>query len=159
MRIHVPQMKTDLAALDVLGWIDRYGGEWIVNAVEDEGFIMARMGTMDAERLERSGSDSLCGVFDSSSEPESVAADLLAGREAPKKPRRAMVRGTTERVIEALRLGEATSTELAKRIGIEENVVQTTMSRLEKKYVVRKTGKMRQNKRGAKPAHVYAVAA
>lgn len=75
MRIHITTIAPESAAVEIMAHMQRHGGEWIVNAVEDEGYVMARVGTLDGKRLSRSCSPSLCGPFSAA-----TTIDELEGR-------------------------------------------------------------------------------
>lgn len=57
MRIHITTTAPELAAVEIMQHMEAHGGEWIVNAVEDEGYVMAR--GPHARQLMRSGSPAI----------------------------------------------------------------------------------------------------
>lgn len=63
MRIHITTDAPAEAAATLMAHMREQGGEWIVNAMQKEGFMAARVGTFAGQSLERSLSPCLCGPF------------------------------------------------------------------------------------------------
>ena len=85
--IQISEVAPDKAALKIADLCDERGGQWIVNAVEDEGFVAARVGYPFAQRLERNGSPNLAGPFNSRWLVCNIAADLAAAQVAGRSLR------------------------------------------------------------------------
>ena len=85
MRIHITTIAPEAAAVEIMEHMQARGGEWIVNAVEDEGYVMARVGTLDGKRLERSMSPCLCGPFSAAWSMRVIRKDLKDARDGGKR--------------------------------------------------------------------------
>ena len=85
--IQISEVAPDKAALKIADLCDERGGQWIVNAVEDEGFVAARVGYPFAQRLERSGSPNLTGPFNARWRVCDIAAHLAAAQVAGRSVR------------------------------------------------------------------------
>jgi hypothetical protein len=144
--IHITEVAADKAALQIADVMDDKGGQWLVNSVDDEGYIMARVGSPFANRLQRSGA-TLAGPFNARWKIVFIAADLQEAkcvgnikiaRKAETAARR-MYRGKTIRrsrntvmmhVALALSASPLTSDAIAERIGVDEQAVRNALRRL-----------------------------
>ena len=80
MRIHITETAPEKAAREVIRFAREHGGEWFANALEDDGYLIARVGTLDGKRLERSFSPCLCGPFSAEWSRPAIASDLRYAR-------------------------------------------------------------------------------
>jgi len=144
--IQITETVADKAALQIADVMDDKGGEWIVNPVEDEGYVMARVGSPFANRLQRSGA-SLAGPFNARWKIVFIAADLQdakctgnvkIARKAATAARRMYRTTKTPRsrntvmmhVALALAARPLTSDVIAERIGVSEQAVRNALRRL-----------------------------
>lgn len=140
MRIHSTTIAPEQAAVEIMRHMAR-GGEWIVNAVEDEGYVMARVGTLDGKRLSRSLSPSLCGPFSASTSVDEVegririARRISLGVKSDSAQREAKAKGDdwvspTRRAEEMLAEGPVKIADLVETIGISRGAAHKLMYRL-----------------------------
>src|SRR5690242_1324317 len=100
MRTHITTDAPAEAAAILMAHMREHGGEWIVNAMQKEGFMAARVGTFAGRSLERSLSPCLCGPFSAKWDLGFIEADMreaneigysqkasAAGRSKPGRPR------------------------------------------------------------------------
>jgi hypothetical protein len=73
------------AVMDVL----RTGGQWAINVAISEGCMLARVGTGAGDRLLRSGSPCIAGIFDASVSPNALREAIgHAGLGELREPKR-----------------------------------------------------------------------
>lgn len=149
MRIHITTIAPESAAVEIMEHMQARGGEWIVNAVEDEGYVMARVGTLDGKRLERSLSPCLVGPFSSAWSLACVESDLklsraigyglkssMAGRSVPISRGGAWMvtgykpRGDEVTIVEQLKREQLPVTELASRLNLPRKRVADLLRKL-----------------------------
>lgn len=135
--------------------MDAQGGEWIVNAVDDEGYIMARVGSIYAGMLQRSGSPSLAGPFSARWKIVFIAADLQEAKSqhsakmarkvetaARRLYRSKKVRRSRNTVMMHVTMALApkpiTSDVIAEKIGVDEQCVRNALRRLMRGGTVRR---------------------
>lgn len=100
MRMHITTDNPEDAAAILMARMREQGGEWIVNAMQKEGFMAAQVGSPAGNSLERSMSPCLCGPFSALWDLGFVEADMreaneigramktsAAGRSKPGRPR------------------------------------------------------------------------
>jgi hypothetical protein len=147
MRIHITTVAPEEAAIEIMQHMESRGGEWIVNAVEDEGYVMARIGTLDGKRLERSLSPCLCGPFDARWSLATMTIDLRAARaigygvksslKRPAEPRRSHLGrppgghiSPTHETLKRLEQRNWTVSELAADLNITRRSAQNAVQKL-----------------------------
>jgi len=131
MRIHITTIAPAEAAAILMAHMREQGGEWIVNAMQKEGFMAARVGTFAGRSLERSLSTCLCGPFSDRWSLEFIEADMrdaneigyglktsAAGRSKPGRPRNdGEPRGDEVHVVEILRERPLAIVPIAEMLG------------------------------------------
>jgi hypothetical protein len=141
MRIHITTNAPHKAAREIMQHMESYGGEWIVNAVEDEGYIMAKAGTLAGKRLSRSLSPSLCGPFSTNTTVDEVEGRIRIARRISlgvksdssireAKPKDDDWVSPTRRAEEMLQEGHVKIRDLVETIGITRNAAHKLMYRL-----------------------------
>lgn len=80
MRIEIEEKAPGIAAPILRKEMERRGGSWLVNAVGGEGYVAARVGTLEGKRLSRSGAVGLCGPFDITTDQDYIEAAMLTAR-------------------------------------------------------------------------------
>lgn len=138
--IQVSEVAADKAALQIADVLDSEGGRWLVNAVEDEGFVMARVGTLECKRLERSGSPNLAGPFDARWLIAYIAEELRAAQMAGRyvravevTPRSRKPKSRVEliaRILDMLTTGEKGVAYMERVTGASNWTIRATLSRL-----------------------------
>jgi Uncharacterized conserved protein len=136
--IQVSEVAPDKAALAIADVLDSEGGRWLVNAVEDEGFVMARVGTLEGKRLERSGSPNLAGPFGTLWRISYIAADLAAAQKAGQRVRVITPRirapksryELIERIVALLGVRQRAASDLAQATGTSVDTVRKALRRL-----------------------------
>jgi hypothetical protein len=78
MRIEIGEKSAAKAAAILIALMKKRGGYWIVNAVGDEGYTACKVGTEAGDRMERSGSDCIAGVYCKTIPLAELADDLEA---------------------------------------------------------------------------------
>ena len=132
MRIHIPTIAPEIAAQKAAS-IFAKGGEWIANAVGSEGFVLARLGTLDGASMKRSGSDTLVGPYNASVAVGRIIIDfaIAAWEYEEKHGDDDAYQSVTVRLIMALRdHGPMTSIDLAKELRLRKNTVHVTIKKL-----------------------------
>ena len=138
--IQISEVAPDKAALAIADVLDSEGGRWLVNAVEDEGFVMARVGTLEGKRLERSGSPNLAGPFGTLWRISYIAADLAAAQKAGRRvraietaPRNRKPRSRVEliaRIVDMLGVRSRGASDLARDAGVSVETLHKALRRL-----------------------------
>lgn len=140
MRMHITTNAPELAAREIMQHMESNGGEWIVNAVEKEGYILAR--GPYAKQLLRSGSRTLVGPIDAT-----VPFDRLHGMlrlahskslgEAPRKKRPSesnrdvpIKPGTQQRAWAEMQKRNWTVRELADQLGVTRGIAMNAVQKL-----------------------------
>jgi hypothetical protein len=145
MRIHITTNAPHKAAREIMQHMESYGGEWIVNAVEDEGYIMARVGTLDGKRLGRSLSPALCGPFGCVTDLGMLSGELCVARakslgvkadsdriekEKAKPVRDASWESPTQATLKLLEKQNITVAELREKLKLSRGGAHSVMARL-----------------------------
>lgn len=156
--IQIKEVAADKAALLIADVMDDKGGEWIVNCVDDEGYIMARVGSRYAGMLERSGA-TLAGPFNARWKIVFIAADLqetkpsgnariarkaeTAARRMYRTKSRPRSRSTVMMHV-ALALAEQpmSADVIAERIGTDQQTVRNALRRMMHGGMVRRGRKV-----------------
>jgi len=141
MLIHITTIAPEQAAVEIMKHMDFHGGQWIVNAVEDEGYIMAKVGTLCGKRLSRSCSPSLCGPFSTGTSMDElegrvrIARRISLGGKSASSQRKAQPKddgwvSPTRRAEEMLAEGNIRISDLVEVIGISRGAAHKLMYRL-----------------------------
>jgi len=141
MRIHITTTAPEQAAVEIMRHMESHGGQWIVNAVEDEGYVMARVGTLCGKRLNRSCSPSLCGPFSTETSMDElegrarIARRISLGGKSSSSQREAQPKddgwvSPTRRAEEMLEEGHIRISDLVEVIGISRGAAHKLMYRL-----------------------------
>ncbi|TPG50173.1 hypothetical protein EAH75_01360 [Rhodanobacter glycinis] len=141
------------AAHEIAGVMIAQGGEWIVNAIDDEGYIMARVGSRYADMLQRSGSPSLVGPFNAKWKLSFIAGDLrdaqrLGGVVDTQAP---ADQATTVKMAKVLRDGPMTVVAAANILGLHQRTALTVITGLVRRGMARRTGKAVTGRSGRNP--------
>lgn len=137
--ICIHELAADKAALVIAGLCSEKGGEWLVNAVEDEGFVAARIGSPGGGRLARSGSPHLAGPFNARWSLHVIAADLADARSAGERSdasrRKEVSRFRADLLTKIVRLlgtGEKRVADLANATGVCAWTVRSALAMLKR---------------------------
>lgn len=153
---HITDKSSNVGATGILALIAEHGGEWIVNAVDNEGYIVMRDGTSYAAQLRRSGSPNLCGPFRAGDSYDTIKTALRAARTVEWSPRKEPPMGGLKlEAFEALAGGEMSSVEIAARINANAQSVSRALRELAASRHVRRVGFRRRIPTGQAPM-VYA---
>jgi hypothetical protein len=160
--IHITEVAADKAALAIADLCDDKGGEWLVNAVDDEGFVAARVGYPAGRRLARSGSPNIAGPFNARWRISVIAADLAAAQEAGRpvhavdtssrirKPQSRYELMT--RILEMLSTRQCSMSDITQATGADVEAVRPALSRL------KQSGEI-VSRRNRDATYVYSLAA
>lgn len=163
--IQIKETCARKAALEIADVMDAQGGEWIVNAIDDEGYIMARVGSRYAGMLERSGSPSLAGPFNARWKVLFIANDLQEAKGAGnvklarkvETASRRMYRSKTNRrsrntvmmhVAMVLAKQPLSTDALAEKVGVDEQAIRNALRRLVHTGRVQRGRKVADQRRG-----------
>jgi hypothetical protein len=143
MRIHITTTATEQAAREIMRHMESHGGEWIVNAVEDEGYVIAKVGTLEGKRLSRSFSPSLCGPFSFNTTLDELEGRLRiarrislgvksdsARRDTPKPAHDDGWESPTHATLKLLKQRNITVAELRKELKLSRSGAHSVMARL-----------------------------
>lgn len=152
--IQIKETEPFRAAQEIAQVMQERGGEWYVNAIEDEGYLMALFGSPDGGRMERSGSPSLSGPFSARWSLPMIAADLRESKEAsqfaPTERKQIAIQamnnraGRNERrkmVRLALSQSPRTASELAQLLCIDVETSRNTLRKMASVGIVRRARK------------------
>jgi hypothetical protein len=143
MRIHITTTAPEQAALQILNHMQNHGGEWIVNAVAGEGYILAS--GVHAKQLLRSGAVALSGVIHPSLSLDALSETLAGIRKVSKdevgeaddedmqKDKPEHDDGwvpPTRAALELLETRHVTIAELRSALGVSRNGAHSVMRRL-----------------------------
>lgn len=157
----ITDKSSDVAAEAILGLIAKHGGNWIVNAIGGDGYIVMLDGTAYAAQLKRSGSPCLCGPFGEGKDHDDIKAALIAARGGERtKPRKEhIMTGIKARICAELRLRKLSAVEVAERVKGDKDSVRIALNKLVKQKRVRKTGEYRRRVSTGRAAVVYSAVA
>lgn len=163
--IHITEISADKAALQIADVMDERGGQWLVNAVDDEGYIMAREGSRYGKSLARSGSPSLTGPFDARCKVSYITDDLTEAkacglrRVSQSRVNPDSVAGNVlfRRMAAMLQDGPTTATTAAKALGITPKMASITICKLVGRGLATRAGKTRTGLSG-RPHFLYEAA-
>ena len=143
MRMHIITNAPELAAREIMQHMESHGGEWIVNAVEDEGYVMAKVGTLPGKRLSRSCSPSLCGPFSTDTSIDELEGRIRvarrislgvksdsARRDTPKPAHDEGWESPTHATLKLLGQRNITIAELRKELKLSRSGAHSVMARL-----------------------------
>jgi hypothetical protein len=151
--IHITEVAADKAALQIADVMGAKGGEWLVNSVDDEGYVMARVGSPFAKQLERSGSPALVGPFSAAWKLSYIAGDLRDAQrldsEVDTQP--PVPEAITAKMAKVLRNGPITVVEAANMLGMPQRTALTVIVRLVGRGMARRTGKVVTGRSGRNP--------
>lgn len=173
MRIHITTDAPEEAANLLMAHMREHGGQWIVNAMQKEGFMAARVGTAAAKSLERSFSPCLCGPFNDRWSAEYIEADMReaneigygmksseAGRSKAGRPKLdGPPRGDEVAVVEVLRERPLAAEPIAQRLGWKTKKVADHIRNLRLRNHVEVAGTEPTPGNQFIARHVYAMAA
>ena len=151
--IQIKETEPGLAAHEIADVMAAQGGEWYVNAIDDEGYIMARMGSRYAGMLQRSGSPSLVGPLNAGWKLSFIAGDLgdakrLSGAVDTQPP---VNEATTVKMAKVLRNGPMTVVAAANILGLPKRTALTVITRLVGRGMAKRTGKVVTGRSGRNP--------
>lgn len=152
--IQIKEIEPGRAAHEIADVISAQGGEWYVNAIDDEGYIMARIGSRYADMLQRSGSPSLVGPFSAGWKLSFIASDLRDARSLDstavdtQPPTDSAI---TVKMAKVLRNGPMTVVAAANMLGMPKRTALTVIIRLVGRGMAKRTGKVVTGRSGRNP--------
>lgn len=151
--IQIKETEPGRAAHEIAAVMDAQGGEWIVNAVDDEGYIMARVGSIYAGMLQRSGSPSLVGPFNAGWKLSYIASDLRDARnlDTVTDTQPPVNEAVTVKMAKVLRNGPMTVVNAANILGMPKRTALTVIVRLVNRGMARRTGMIVTGRAGRNP--------
>jgi hypothetical protein len=162
--IQIKEIDPAKASLIIADELRERGGEWYVNAIDAEGFIMARMGSRYADMLLRSGSPALAGPFNDKWKLSFIASDLREAQALSRyiKPRPVDSLPITEdsaaaRMAKLLQRGPMTAVAAANILGIHRRTALTAICRLVNRGMARSSGRVVNGGSGRNP-YLYEAA-
>lgn len=161
--VHITDEAADRAAHLILASMLQHGGEWLVNPVEEEGYVMARVGTPFADRLQRSGA-TFVGPVDARWDAAFIEADLIEAKHGENGATKRKIRAAAKRiyrgrkikrtrrtilsfVLQALTDKPLTADAVAEHVGISEQAAKNAIRRLKRSGRIRIGGTGSSNRR------------
>ena len=151
--IQIKETEPGRAAHEIADAMAAHGGEWIVNAIDDEGYIMARVGSRYAGMLQRSGSPTLAGPFNARWKLSFIAGDLRDAKRqgSPIDTQPPVDSSAVAKMAKVLRNGPMTAVAAANILGMHKRTALTVITRLVGRGMARRTGKVVTGRSGRNP--------